>query len=580
MPDSTVDPAADVDEVPTRRRRRRVWASKSDLLAGGDAVSALTYERASQDKKGQSKSVGDQRKLNLAEVARHGWRRGKSFWDNDLSASRHATKERPDFEKLMKRIRSGNDDVLVVWEISRKERDLAVYVQIRDLCYEVGLFFWLVGGQLFDLRDRNDRMFLGFQAVQAEFQADYIRDNVKRGIDGAAAAGRPHGRFTYGYERVNHSRTKAFIRQDPDEAPQTAIGKDGTETTYTKAGVVREIFEKLSKGTPLIRIENSLNDRGIPASQGGIWRRGIVRKIALNPIYIGKRVLRGEIVGDGMWPALVSEETYWSVRNMLENPDRKTWKPAKARYLLSYIVKCGVCDGPLSVGNVNRHGWQGKVYSCLLRRCAAVKMEYLDEFVERIVVAYCALPETAEQLHRKFDDEGVAQARTEAERLRAELEDWRRLGEEGEVTAVSFARAEAGLLRKIAAAEAEAQEAGVPPVLRGMIGPHAEQHWLELGDDVARKREIINEILELKLLPVGKGTRTFGPHRVWRRWKLADDDAQLPELTEHAAEPIAAAMAAAKPGPKTKAATPAKETAKTSAVPAQKAAKAKAAARG
>jgi site-specific DNA recombinase len=203
-------------------------------------------------------------------------------------------------------------------------------------------------------------------------------------------------------------------------------------------------------------------------------------------------------------------------------PQRTTWKPARARYLLSYIVKCGVCDGPpLSVSNVNRHGWSGKVYSCLLRRCAAVKMEYLDEFVERIVVGWCAWPETAEQLHRKFDDQGVAEARTEAERL----EDWRSLADAAEVTAVSFARAEAGLLKKIVAAEEEAQQAGIPAVLRGMIGQHAEAHWLALGDDVARKREVINEVLELKLLPVGKGTRTFGPQRVWRRWKLAEDDA-------------------------------------------------------
>ncbi|MCP2326972.1 DNA invertase Pin-like site-specific DNA recombinase [Hamadaea flava] len=535
-----------------RATRRRVWESKSDLLAGGDLVSALTYERASQDKKEQGKSVTDQRKLNLAEVSRHGWRHGKSFWDNDRSASRHATKDRPEFEKLMERIRTGTDDVLVVWEISRKERDLGVYVQIRDLCYEVGLYFWLVGGQLFDLRDRNDRMFLGFQAVQAEFQSDYIRDNVKRGIDGAAAAGRPHGKLTYGYERIHDSRTKAFLRQQPDETPHTAVGKGGTSETFTKAGIVREIFEKIAQGVPLIRIENDLNDRGIPASQGGVWRRGIVRKIALNPAYIGKRVLRGEVVGDGLWKGLVSEELYWSVRNMLENPERTTWKPARARYLLSYMVKCGVCDGPLQCTNVNRHGWTGQVYSCMLRRCAAVKKEYLDEFVERIVVAYCALPQTAEQLHRRFDDQGVAEARAEAERLRNELEDWRRLAEEGDVTAVSFARAEKGLSKKIAAAEVEAKEAGVPPVLRGMIGPHAEQHWLELGDDVARKREIINEVLELKLLPVGKGTRTFGPHRVWRRWKLADDDAQLPELTEQAAQPVAAALQAAKPRPAAK----------------------------
>lgn len=51
-----------------------------------------------------------------------------------------------------------------------------------------------------------------------------------------------------------------------------------------------------------------------------MWRRGIVRKIALNPVYIGKRVLRGESVGGGQWKPLVSEETYWAVRNMLENP--------------------------------------------------------------------------------------------------------------------------------------------------------------------------------------------------------------------------------------------------------------------
>jgi site-specific DNA recombinase len=48
-----------------------------------------------------------------------------------------------------------------------------------------------IGGVLYDLRDKNDRMMLGFQAVQAEWLADSIRDNVLRGIVGAAEAGRP-----------------------------------------------------------------------------------------------------------------------------------------------------------------------------------------------------------------------------------------------------------------------------------------------------------------------------------------------------------------------------------------------------
>lgn len=80
-----------------RNTARRVWESKAEVLARGDLVSALTYERARQDKKGQGKSISDQRVLNHSEVARHGWRLGESFWDNDRSA----TKERPDFERLM-----------------------------------------------------------------------------------------------------------------------------------------------------------------------------------------------------------------------------------------------------------------------------------------------------------------------------------------------------------------------------------------------------------------------------------------------------------------------------------------------
>lgn len=509
-----------------RRSVRREWENKRDLLEAGDLVSALTYERASQDKKEQGKSVTDQRALNHREVKRYDWRLGKSFWDNDRSASRHATKEREEFELLMERIRTGSDDVLVVWEISRNQRDLAVYVQIRDLCYEVGLYFWLVGGQLFDLRDRNDRMFLGFQAVQAEFQSDYIRDNVKRGIDGAAAAGRPHGKTTYGYRRIYDSRTRAFVRQEEDSEIRTAVAEDGTESEYSTAGVVREIFTKVSEGIPLIRIENDLNDRGIPASLGGIWRRGIVRKIAMNPVYIGKRVLRGETVGDGQWPALVDDEVYWAVNRLLEDPSRKTWKPSKARYLLSYFVRCGKCDGPLSVGNVNRHGWSGQVYSCLLRRCAAVKMQYLDEYIERIVVAWLMRPDVHEILHRTFDDQAVSQARAEAERLRAELEQWRQLAEQGDVTPVSFARAEIGLVKRIAEAEGAAREAGIPPVLRGWLGPHAAADWAALGDDVAVKREVIRTLLEVRLIPVGKGTRKFGPQRVAVRWLLEDQDAE------------------------------------------------------
>ncbi|HEY0529970.1 MAG TPA: recombinase family protein [Actinoplanes sp.] len=512
------------------RVRTRI-GTKAELLAGGADVRALRYQRASQDKKEQGKSVHDQGVLNVKEITSRGWSDAGSFTDNDRSASRHATKDREQFELLIEALRKGKGDVLVIWEISRKERDLAVYVQIRDLCTEIGMYFWLVGGVLYDLRDKNDRMNLGFQAVQAEWMADSIRDNVLRGIVGAAEAGRPHGKVTYGYRRIYHSRTRALERQELDTEVRTATSAEGVTTEYSHASVVKDIFRKVGSGVPLIHIERELNAAGIPSPEGSTWRRVIVRKIALNPAYIGKRVLRGEIVGDGIWPPMVSEDDYWAVVRLLQDPSRTTTRAGRAVHLLSYVVHCGVCGGPLSTNMVNRHGWTGRLYSCLNRRCVAVKAEILDEYVERTVVAWLSLPETAEMLSAlSGGDEQASTARAEAARLRAELEDWRKLAEEAEVSAIAYARAEKGLTKQIAEQEALAVEAGIPPVLRGMVGEHAVARWAELGDEVARKREIIRAVADIRLLRAGKGSRqAFGAHRLQWRWLLGpqpDEESQ------------------------------------------------------
>jgi site-specific DNA recombinase len=505
--------------------QRQRFESKAALLAAGSWVAALTYERASQDRKEQGKSVGDQRRLNVAEVERHGWRLEASFVDNDRSASRHARGGgRPDFERLMEAITAGKGDVLVVWEISRNQRDLAVYVQIRDLCTRVGLFFWLVGGVLYDLRDRNDRMMLGFQAVQAEFMADYIRDNVLRGQAGAAEAGRPHGKVTYGYRRVYDPRTKAFLRQEHDTEKRQAVGEDGSESTYTHAGLVKEIFGKVVGGVPLIKIEDELNARGIPSPQGRRWLRSTVRKIAMNPAYIGKRVYRGEVVGDGVWPPLIDEETYWACVRLLQDPSRKTTRPGRAVHLLSYIVRCGVCQGPVRMTTMPRAGSALRMYACLRRRCASVKAELLDEFVERTVVAWLSREDVFQQLVAAgHNDAEATHARTEAERLSAELEDYKKLAETGELKAVDYVRFERSLTARIQEAEAKAKESGIPPVLRGRIGPQAIAAWDAIADDLAVKREIIRTVADIELLPAAhKGERRpFGRHRLNWTWLLA-----------------------------------------------------------
>ena len=290
-------------------------------------------------------------------------------------------------------------------------------------------------------------------------------------------------------------------------------------------GVVREIFDKVTGGTPLITIENDLNSRGVPSPAGTEWRRGVIRKMALNPAYIGKRVLRGEVVGDGMWDGLVDEDVYWAVVRLLKDPSRTTTRPGRAVHLLSYIVLCGECGGPTSKNTVMSHGWTGDLYTCLRKRCAAAPMALMDEYVQRVVVAWLSRPDIYEILTAQTaTDADVAHARAEADRLRADLEDWRKLAEAGEVTPISFARAEKGLLAQIAGHEARAAEAGIPPVLRGRIGEQAVAAWAELGHEVAVKREIIRTVADIRLKSAGKGNRRpFGRHRLEWKWKFGPE---------------------------------------------------------
>jgi site-specific DNA recombinase len=528
--------------------RRRVWDNKAALLAGGADVVAVRYQRASGDKKQEGKSVTDQGKENVRVIVGQSWRDGGSYTDNARSASRHATKEREDFERLIEDIVAGKGDVLVVWEISRKERDLAVYVKIRDLCIAEGLNFWMVGGNLYDLRDKNDRMNLGIQAVQAEWLADSIRDNVKRGIDLAAEAGRPHGKVTYGYRRIYHQRTKALLRQEGDDEIREATGLDGAVSTYTHEAIVKEIFDRVGSEDPLITIEKDLNDRGVPSPEGKEWRRGIIRKMAMNPAYIAKRVLRGEVVGDGNWPALVKDETYWTCKRLLEDPKRKTTRPGRAVHLLSYIATCAECGGQLSSQRGHKDGRVYKTYRCLQRQCATVMMDHLDEYIERIVVKWLTTADVHEALHRGTEDRDTSQARAEAQRLRAELEDYKKLAEAGEIKAVDWVRFERGLTTRIAEAESRARDVSIPPVLRGRIGKHAAKEWAKLADNVAVKREIIRAVLSIGLLRTDPDNRKFGPHRLHLAWTYGEAEPAAPAPTaRRSGRPATAARKSAAP---------------------------------
>ena len=146
----------------------------------------------------------------------------------------------------------------------------------------------------------------------------------------------------FGYKRVKVSdgaKERPTLEVDPAAAP-----------------VVKEIFESSLSGNGLKEICKTLNGRGI-TNRGKRWNKGGLHYLLTNEAYTGAavwgRTSKGQKATDpvrveGAWPALVSRELFDAVQEAMRDRAPKGQRPARvgSRFLLSGLLKCGVCGKP------------------------------------------------------------------------------------------------------------------------------------------------------------------------------------------------------------------------------------------
>jgi site-specific DNA recombinase len=522
---------------------RRGWAparfeTKDDLQAGGGAVRALIYSRASSDTVGRGKSTGEQTDDSRSRIHKRGWTEAGHFSDNNISASEYSTKERPDWARLLRRIERQDADVLVLWELGRGQRDLEVYASLRKLCLRSGLYYWLVAGNLLDLRNRHDKLNSANQAVQAEAYSDAISEAVQRGIDGSAAEGRPHSHVRYGYRRIYNERTGDYLEQVPDETLRRATAADGRITEYSRAGVVRQIFQDVYDSVPVKSIVDRLNARGVPApgeanrrpradGRPYLWHRSTVAdmvKSAQAQAYLGHRTHYGEITKEHAWPPLVKEQVFYGARNVLARPERRTApdddrevggpRDARARYLLSYIAECG-CGRKLG-GSPPRGGRSAK-YRCQTPACSAIAVDDLDAQVTLAVLSWFAEADLTAGVGDERDPE-MASALARKERAEAKLAEWEALLDDADadIDGKDFAKRKRALAKEVGDARRLVDDLAsqqLPDVLRVMTssGSDPARTWAAL--EMAQRRKIIRAAFRV-LVAEGKAAGTYAKDRL------------------------------------------------------------------
>lgn len=460
------------------------------------AVDALIYCRVSQDRSG-GRSVAEQEAECRAWCERQGWPVLDVLVDNDVGASRYSKGQRPAWAQVKDRIASGQVDVLVAWESSRTGRDLAEFVELRDLLDAHGVKL-SVSGRLLDLTDSSDRFMSGLEALINEKAAEDTSARIRRAMRSQAASGRPHGRRLFGYRRTYDGDTGQLVGQVPEPA---------------EAAVVQRIFTGYLDGKGTRTMAAELNAEGITTGTGAKWKDTQINRVLLNPAYIAKRVHKGEVVGDADWPPIIDAETFQRAQQRrasnLTNQERITGTPR----LLTRVGRCGLCGAKLR--SLHDRG-KRKVYTCSSRYEVSRDGKQLDAFIGELVINRLSGAEGAELLRGEpLEATATVEAYREVQTLRDRLDEAAEQFALGEITATMLAKVEGTLAPMIEALERDARKV---PALNIEVPAEGLAEWWEALDPGTR-RDIVNALFAAVVVhPVGKGRRTFDPDAIEIEW--------------------------------------------------------------
>lgn len=485
-----------------------------------EPTTAREYLRVSLDRSGHARSVDEQHDDNQKAAADRGVVLGPRYTDNNVSASRYTTKTRDDFAKLLADLRSGafGADELWLWEPSRGSRKVSEWVQLIEVCEEAGVHIHVTThGRTYDPANGRDRRTLIEDATDSEYESSKISGRVKRSMASNAAAGKPHGPTPYGYRRIYDPETRKLVRQEPhpDEAP-----------------VVTELYDRLRKGHSLRSIAIDFEARGIttrPRERDGATIPGKpftaqhLRTLAMTPVYVGLRThnprahhgprpkkytLDGAV--KGTWEPLVSEETFYAVRDLLSRPERRTTRHGRATHLLSMIVTCAHCGGPLIVTRRSdgRRPAGREMYQCRAKGCVRIDKADLDSLVQEAMLDFLSTPDLSDRLEtHAADDERLQRVRGDLAAARTELRELRADVANGRLSVANLREVAPGLEARVTALEAQERELETPPRLRGLIepGPKVRQQWQTAP--ITTKREITRILLAPDMLGELRVTR-------------------------------------------------------------------------
>ena len=216
---------------------------KKNRINGGDSVTAL-YCRLSRDDEltGDSNSITHQKEI-LGEYARkHGFHNYRFYVDDGYSGTNF---DRPDFQRMLSDIESGEVGTVIVKDMSRFGRNYIMVGYFTEILFPTAKIRFIAVNDQVDSDCEADNEFTPFRNIINEWYAKDTSKKVRAVIHAKGMSGKHLSAVPpYGYIKDPNDKTKWLVDEEAAE-------------------VVKEVFRLFVEGTGAKVIANILTKRGV-----------------------------------------------------------------------------------------------------------------------------------------------------------------------------------------------------------------------------------------------------------------------------------------------------------------------------
>ena len=460
---------------------------------------AAIYARISDDKAGAGLGVQRQREDCEKLAERIGADVALVLTDNDVSA--YSGAKRPGYAQLLDAIKDGTINTVLAWHndrLHRSPRELEDYI---DATEQHGVATHFVTSGAVDLSTPTGRMVARQVGIMARYESEHRAERISR----AHRQGAEQGKYRGGSSRI-------FGYND-----------DGMTLRTEEATAIRDAYQWVLEGRTHASIIREWHSRGLRSPKGNEFSHVTFKNVLLRPRNYGASIYKGQTVGVGQWETITDEATWRAVKDIITDPNRKRNHSNQGKYLLGGIMLCGKCldageRNTVRSGATNYKGATRRYYTCRKASHNSIRIEQADAFIEALVIERLTR-EDSELFTQPVDEVKAHDSELRAKALRLRKNELVDMLAGGELDRAQFGRAmdrvndELAVLERSMSADAGGQLLGGLFTADDVAGAWSALEW-------SQKREVINALLEIAVMPAGKGyVRGFQPQRLRVTWR-------------------------------------------------------------